>query len=419
MSGETFQLYRILFIPYVVTPSSSTSRLKTTTSAGVKKVTAASKVALDEKKKVSTSSSQSPILAKKVISASKKVPTSSPSLRHKALHKEVPKESKTNVAERRKRLLPQHPTMTPSSTKKISGSAQKLQVGKKGEVSRSGAKGHEKVAKPKPGTTETHRGKPISSIEDEKTVHVASHQVESDYSLTSVGSGASNVDSESSWLQWTVIISLIAKNTEQIFGITIPNVAICGDNECELLETIAMRVHKWKMLGRYLGVDDDSLDEIEMQNHFVGERCLKMLKKFQTVSDDEATYVRLATALKNIMQDSLISDISQFFPKDQDSESSPGSYTIKPTVKLDEMHACLSVIREDFKLQKNNGKNKATVLVHATSYSQTVSAPPQTNPPVGFKLTSLDVDSVRVIEDVCIAAAVRKIKQLSITINYE
>ena len=220
-----------------MTPSSSTSRLKTTTSAGVKKVTAASKVALDEKKKVSTSSSQSPILAKKVTSASKKVPTSSPSLRHKALHKEVPKESKTNVAERRKRLLPQHPTMTPSSTKKISGSAQKLQVGKKGEVSRSGAKGHEKVAKPKPGTTETHRGKPISSIEDEKTVHVASHQIESDYSLTSVGSGASNVDSESSWLQWTVIISLIAKNTEQIFGITIPNVAICGDNESELLET--------------------------------------------------------------------------------------------------------------------------------------------------------------------------------------
>lgn len=419
MSGETFQLYKILFIPYVVTPSSSTSRLKTTTSAGVKKVTAASKVALDEKKKVSTSSSQSPILAKKVTSASKKVPTSSPSLiRHKALHKEAPKESKTDVAERRKRLLPQHPTMTPSSTKKISGSAQKLQVGKKGEVSRSGAKGHEKVAKPKPDTTETHRGKPISSIEDEKTIDLASHQVESDYSLTSVGSGASNVDSESSWLQWTVIISLIAKNTEQIFGITIPNVAICGDNESELLETIAMRVHKWKMLGRYLGVDDDSLDEIEMQNHFVGERCLKMLKKFQTVSDDEATYVRLATALKNIMQDSLISDISQFFPKDQDSESSPFSCTIKPTVKLDEMHARLSVIREDFEQQKNNGKSKATVLVHTASYPQTVSAPSQANPPVGFKLTSLDVDSVRVIEDVCIAAAVRKIKQLSITISY-
>ena len=408
-----------------MTPSSSTTRLKTATSAGAKKLTAASKAAPDDKKIRSKPSSQSPILTKKITGASKKVPTSSPSLRHKqqlALRKPSPKEPITTIAERKKQMLHQHTksSMTPPPTKKSSGSAQRLQLQgeKKVEGSLSGAKGHEKVAKTKPGITkaitETNTEKPVSASEAEQMVRVAIHPVESDYSLTSVGSGASAVHSDSSWLEWTVLISVIAKNTEQVFGITIPNVVICGDKESELLETIAMRASKWKMLGRYLGIDDDSLDEIEAQNHFIGERCLKMLKKFQTVSGDEATYVRLAAALKNIMQDSLITDISQFFPKVQESKSTvPVSYSIKSTVKLDEMYAHLSVIREDFEVQKNNGKCKAMVQV---SYPQTPSTPPQT---LCFQLASLDVDSVRVIEDVCIAAAIRKEIQLSITINYD
>lgn len=410
--------------------SSSTTRLKTTiTSAGTKKLTAASKNTPGEKKTHSTpSSSQSPVLTKMGTGVSKKAPISSPSLRHKqqlALPKPPPKVPATNMTERRKLLMHQRTpksSMTPPSTKKSSTSAQmlELQKGMKGEVNISGTKGHEKVDKAKPGisitSAEIHKEKPVSVSEDEQIVHTktATHQFESDYSLTSVGSGASAVDSESSPLPWTVSILLIAKNTEHIFGIRIPNMVICGGMEDELLETVAMRVNKWKMLGRYLGVDDDSLDEIETQNHFAGERCLKMLKKFQTLSGDEATYVRLAAALKNTMQDSLITDISQFFPQDQESKSIISvSYTIKPTVKLDEMYACLSAVREDFELQKNNGKRKATVQV---SYPQ---SPSQTNSPLCFELTSLHVDSVRVVEDVCIAAAVKKIKRLSITINYE
>ena len=408
-------------IPYIVTPSSSTTRLKTATLAGAKKLTTAMP---DDKKKPSTPSSQSPILAKKVTGASKKVPISSPSLRHKppALHKASPKEPTTKVPERRKQMLHQHTrksSISPPSTKKSSGGAQRLDVqgGKKDKVNPPGAKGHEKIIKAKHGITKARSEKPVPGSEGEKTVDVAPHQLESDYSLTSVGSGASVVGSETSWLQWTVSMSLIANHTEQIFGITIPNVVICGDKESELLESIAMRVSKWKMLGRYLGVDDDSLDEIEIQNHFVGERCLKMLKKFQTVSGDEATYVTLTTALKNIMQDGLITDISQFFPKIEESMSTVSkSYPIKPTVKVDEMHTRLSLIREHFEQQKNNGKSKATVHI---SYPQNLPTPPQANPPLCFQLPSLHVHSIRIIEDICIAAAVRKVKQLSIAINYE
>ena len=411
--------------PYIVTPSSSTIRLKTAALAGAKRLTAASKATPDDKKKLSTpSSSQSPILMKKVTGASKKVPTSSPSLRHKqpALHKALLKEPTTKVPERRKQMLHQHTrksSISPPSTKKSTGGAQRLDVqgGKKDKVNPLGVKLHGKIVKAKQGITKARTEKPVPGSEDEKTVHVALHQLESDYSLTSVESGASVVGSEPSWLQWTVSTSLIANHTEQIFGIMIPNVVICGDKESELLETIAMRVSKWKMLGRYLGVDDDSLDEIETQNHFVGERCLKMLKKFQTVSDDEATYIRLTTALKNIMQDGLINDISQFFPKVQESMSTvSASYAIKPTVKVDKMHTRLSLIREHFEQQKNNGKSKATVHI---SYPQNVSTPTQANPPLCFQLPSLHVDSICVIEDVCIAAAVRKVKQLSIAINYE
>jgi hypothetical protein len=323
-------------------------------------------------------------------------------------------------------MLHQHTrksAISPPPTKKSSGGAQRLELqgGKKSEVNPSRVKGHKKVVNAKRGmskaVTNTHTENLISGSEDDKTVHVAPHQVESDYSLTSVGSGASLLGSEPSSLQWTVSIPLVAKHTEQIFGVTVPYIVICGDMASEMLEMIAMRVSKWKMLGRYLGVDDDSLDEIETQNHFVGERCLKMLKKFQTVSGDEATYVRLITALKNIMHDSLIADISQFFPKDQESISTVStSYSIKPTVKVDEMHSRLSVIRQHFEKHKNNGKSKATVHI---SYPQNLSPPHQANPLLCFQLPSLHIDSIRVIEDVCIAAAVRKIKQLSIVINYD
>ena len=403
-----------------MTPSSSTTRLKTAALAGAKRLTAATKTTPDDKKKQSTPSSQSPILTRKVTGASKKAPTSSPSLRHKqpALPKSSPKEPTTKVPERRKQILHQHThksLISTPSTKKSIGGAQKLDIqgGKKDKVNPPGAKGHEKIVKAKYGITKARTEKPVQGSEDEKTVLVAPHQLESDYSLTSVGSGTSVVGSE---LQWTVSVSLIAKHTEQIFGITIPNVVIGGDKESELLETIAMRVSKWKMLGRYLGVDDDSLDEIETQNHFVGERCLKMLKKFQTVRGNEATYVRLSTALKNIKQGGLITDVSQFFPKVEESTSTVStSYPIKPTVKVDEMYTRLSLIREHFKQQNNNGKSKAIVHI---SYPLNLPTPPQANP-LCFQLPSLHIDSIRVIEDVCIAAAVRKVKQLFIAIEYE
>ena len=408
-----------------MTPPSSTTRLKTATTANAKKLTTASKATLAIKKTHSTQvSSQSPALSKKASGASKKVPISSPSLRHKQqqnLPKSSPKEPVIKATERRKQLLHNRtskPSMTPPSTKKSSASAQR---GKTGEVNQSEATRHEKVVKAKPGipkaSHEVHIEKLVSASEDEQTVH-ATHRVESDYSSTTVGSRDSLLVSESSLLPWSVSISLIATNTEQIFGITIPNVVICGDKEGELLEAIAMRVNKWKMLGRYLDLEDDILDEIEIQNHFVGERCLKMLKKFQTVSGDEATYVRLATALKNIMQDSLITDISHCFPKHHLESTSAFCvpFTVKPTINLEEMYTRLSVIRENFELQRSNGKRKATLKV---SYLQAPTTTSRTNSPLCFELTSLDHDSVRVIEDMCIAAAVRKVKQLSVTISYE
>ena len=111
-----------------------------------------------------------------------------------------------------------------------------------------------------------------------------------------------------------------------------------------------------------------------------------------------------------------ITDISQFFPKVQESMSTVSiSYAIKPTVKVHEMHSRLSLIREHFEQQKNNGKSKATVHI---SYAQNLPTPPKANP-LCFQLPSLRIDSIRVIEDVCITAAVRKVKQLSIVIMFE
>lgn len=311
----------------------------------------------------------------------------------------------------------------------------KMQGRKKVYVSESKAAMHEKVVKAKAGfplaAPKVDKERLVSTDEEHENFHVKEkphsdnsaadtvHQHELDRSSTTVGSVTSLMLTASVHYM-RISLPDISNNSEQIFGIQIPNVVISGDEEDELFETIARRVTKWKMLGRYLGLDDEVLNEIEIHNHFVGERCLKMLKRFKSDGGDGATYVRLAVGLKDTMHDSLVTDISKYFPQyDQPSQVASASgldfkSTISLTLDFKEMDDRLSEIKRSFEHHRNNGKQKALLQI---SYPRQL-ANSRANVPLCFELYPLNVDSIRVIEDVCIAAAVRKVEQLSVSITY-
>lgn len=388
-----------------------------------------------DRKSSARSPAQSPRQTKKPFSASKRVPPSTTSDRPKTtVPKPSTRESVADLHGGRKQPLQHHPSKTsvnPPSSKHNLG---KVQVRKKTDVSASKAAIHEKVVKVKAGfplaVPNTGKDCLVSTDEEHENFHIKEkpqsdnsvdtvHQRESDRSSTTVGSVTSLMLTASTHYM-RLSLPDIANNSEQIFGIQIPNVVISGDEEDELFETIARRVTKWKMLGRYLGLDDEVLNEIEIHNHFVGERCLKMLKRFKSDSGDGATYVKLAVSLKDTMHDSLVTDISKYFPQyDQPSQAASASglhftHTIAVTLDFKEMDDRLNEIKQCFEHQRNNGKQKALLQI---------SYPPQlansrANIPLCFELYPLNVDSVRVIEDVCIAAAVRKVEQLSVNIRY-
>lgn len=381
------------------------------------------------------SPAQSPKMSKKPTGASKGAPTSIAGVRPKPTANRLSrKEPVTEVSATRIQPL-HHQTSKAASTPPPKQSCAKIQ-GKKSHESVAAAK-HEKAVKAKAGfavaVSKIDKERLTSTDEEHENFHVTdkskhhltkevAHQQESDHSSTTVGSVPSlTLIASEHCHPMRVSLSDIANNSEQIFGIQIPNVMISGEEEIELFEMIAGRVTKWKMLGRYLGVDDEALDDIEIHNHFIGERCLKMLKRFKADGGDGATYVKLAIALKDTMYDSLVTDISKYFPEyEQPDRVASANYSefndvIQLPSDLEEIDGCLRGIKRSFELQRNNGKHKALLQI---SYPSQLANSRASNP-LCFDLYPLTADSVRVVEDVCIAAVIRKVQQLSVNIKYE
>jgi hypothetical protein len=99
---------------------------------------------------------------------------------------------------------------------------------------------------------------------------------------------------------------------------TFPATVIHNPDTCTMFQVLAHRIQKWKMFGRYLGLSDRELDEIERCNHFTTERCLKMLvhwgKKYR------GKYSELEAGIHNIMREDLIEDMRPFLPMDMRAE---------------------------------------------------------------------------------------------------
>jgi hypothetical protein len=100
-----------------------------------------------------------------------------------------------------------------------------------------------------------------------------------------------------------------------------PDIAVQNPESCTVLQELAHRIRKWKIFGRYLGVGDDELDNIEQSNHYTTERCLKML--VQWVKKYQGKYSELEAGLHNIMREDLIEDVRQYLPSGIIQQCSP------------------------------------------------------------------------------------------------
>lgn len=208
----------------------------------------------------------------------------------------------------------------------------------------------------------------------------------------------------------------LAKNSELLFGFNIPHVKISDDNEDELFEAVATKVDKWKMFGRYLGLKDTTLDDIEVQNHFAGERCLKVLRAFKKEFQEEATYITLASALKDTMNNQVVMDVSSYFP----SLSQPlteDEFPVLLTSDPNELKKRLNRLQECFEVHRNHGRQQAN-LRFIYNNENTVDSRSGDNQPLCFQLMPLDKNGFRVVHELCIAASQRRVKEVTIQATF-
>ena len=127
--------------------------------------------------------------------------------------------------------------------------------------------------------------------------------------------GTSEVSSYNADRSMVVVVGGISVND----GISFPDIVISSPDTCTLFQVLAHRIRKWKILGRYMGLTDDELDEIERSNHFTDERCLKMLIHWGR--NYSGKYSQLEAGIHNIMREDLIEDIRQYLPQSTSSLS--------------------------------------------------------------------------------------------------
>jgi len=178
----------------------------------------------------------------------------------------------------------------------------------------------------------------------------------------------------------------------------------------ELFKVIAPRISKWKILGRYLGLDDDILDAICRENHFSVERCYKTLVAWKTNFRAKAMYLELAKGLKNIMREDLLPDLVPYMVQgSEDDDFKEGERIIIP---IDE-NPDLRTVKDKFKLHKNSGMSSARITLQ---YPSRVSSQSET---LHFILPSLDESSVKVLEVLCVAANIREdAKNVQLFVHY-
>ena len=94
---------------------------------------------------------------------------------------------------------------------------------------------------------------------------------------------------------------------------TFPDTVVRDPETCQMFKALAQHIEKWKILGRYLGLGDQELDEIERSNHFTAERCFKMLVTWGR--NCRGKYSELEAGICNIRREDFVEEIRALLPE--------------------------------------------------------------------------------------------------------
>ena len=208
----------------------------------------------------------------------------------------------------------------------------------------------------------------------------------------------------------------ISKTEETLEGLIFSQEPVPDPQDSQLFKIVAQRINKWKILGRYLGLEDETLEAIQRGNHFTVEQCYKMLVTWQQGLRAEATYLKLAQSLKNIMREDLLPELLLYMVDQSSNGSESGGdgegervlIHIAPSGNPD-----LQTIKENFLLQRRKGLKAARITLQYPSLINPQKAP------LHFILPTLDDSSLRVVEELCVAANIREdVKQVQVDVEY-
>ena len=206
----------------------------------------------------------------------------------------------------------------------------------------------------------------------------------------------------------------VNRGEETLEGLIFSHEPVPDPQDSQLFKIVAQRINKWKILGRYLGLEDETLEAIHRENHFIVEQCYKMLVTWQQELRAEATYLKLAQSLKNIMREDLLPELLLFMDQRSNESDNGGSDGERVLIHIGASgNPDLQIIEEKFHLQRRKGLKAARITLQ---YPFCIN---QQKAPLHFILPTLDDSSLRVVEELCVAANIRdEVKQVQVDIQY-
>ena len=77
----------------------------------------------------------------------------------------------------------------------------------------------------------------------------------------------------------------------------------------ELLPRIALIIGDWKVIGPFLSISTDTIDEIDEQEKNVRRKKIALLNTWKTREGEKATYLKLVQALQYLQRQDIIDNI--------------------------------------------------------------------------------------------------------------